>query len=516
MASKRNYSRYFIILQEDEKGYSTDNNKFPTGYAKVERKNDKCKISYYVQNLKKSKDPYYMMLICDRKTDKRLVKLGPINIDDYGRAEVSYEYSVENVANSSIPMENIKGASIVRLDGSTVYGILTGFVSGTKLNDWKSYAVIENKERIEDSKEDQTIENEQSAPVQEEKAEENKKEKVNQEEIIVKREESEKKEENNIFDEYEKNIENSKNINIKENRNSNDEEVLEENKNDDKAKIIEESKVTSVEENKDENENIEVKQEIEANSNLNDSKESRNVEEGHKDSLEEDNLEENEEALKESKDDLKENKDSLEENRDYEKEAESIKESTKELEKSEDVKSERRHDHKKDKEEEEYCKEHKEHKEQYKCEEKADYSTGILSDFFNTLAYGLEEVKGVCPEVGKCKWHKVKYKDLKNITPNMDFNKYTIVYYPMISYYPYIQKYGHYLMGYKCNSTGDVKYLVYAIPGTKAVHDQPFGGSTGFVTWVCRDYGENREDSVGYWLMFYDFKNSRIVVPVKR
>lgn len=485
MASKRNYSRYFIILQEDERGYSTDSNKFPTGYAKVERKNDKCKISYYVQNLKKSKDPYYMMLICDRKTDKRLLKLGPINIDDYGRAEVSYEYSVENVANSSIPMENIKGASIVRLDGSTVYGILTGFVSGAKLDDWKSYAVIENKERIEESKENQAIENEQSAPVQKDKAEENKQEKVNQEKVIVKREDSEKKEENNIFDEYEKNIENSKNINIEENRNSNVEEVPKENKDDDKEKGIEESKITSAEENEDEN--VEVEQEIEVNSNLNDSKERRNWEE--------------------------ENKDSLEENRDDESEAENVKDNTNEVEESEDVKLQKRKDHKKEKEKEEHCDEHKEH---YKCEDKADYSSGALSGFFKKLAYGLEEVSGICPEVGKCKWHKVKYKDLKNITPNMDFNKYTIVYYPMISYYPYIKKHGHYLMGYKCDSSGNVKYLVYAIPGTKAIHDQPFGGSTGFVTWVCKDYGENREDSVGYWLMFYDFKNSRIVVPVKR
>jgi hypothetical protein len=67
VAAKRSYSRYFIISQEDEKGYSTDSNKFPTGYAKVERKNDKCRVSYYVQNLKRTKDSYYMMLICDRK-----------------------------------------------------------------------------------------------------------------------------------------------------------------------------------------------------------------------------------------------------------------------------------------------------------------------------------------------------------------------------------------------------------------------------------------------------------------
>ena len=35
----------------------------------------------------------------------------------------------------------------------------------------------------------------------------------------------------------------------------------------------------------------------------------------------------------------------------------------------------------------------------------------------------------------------------------------------MLNYYPYISKAGHFLLGYKCNRNGEMKYIVYAIPG---------------------------------------------------
>lgn len=44
LANKKSYSRYFIILQEDEKGHSISPEKQSSGYAKIEMKNDKCKV----------------------------------------------------------------------------------------------------------------------------------------------------------------------------------------------------------------------------------------------------------------------------------------------------------------------------------------------------------------------------------------------------------------------------------------------------------------------------------------
>ena len=84
MAPKKNYSRYFIILQEDEKGFSLDTEKSPSGYVKLEKKNNKCKISYYAQNLSMEKQPYHLILVCNKK-DVKIVpdpsRMRPIDVD---------------------------------------------------------------------------------------------------------------------------------------------------------------------------------------------------------------------------------------------------------------------------------------------------------------------------------------------------------------------------------------------------------------------------------------------------
>ena len=41
-----------------------------------------------------------------------------------------------------------------------------------------------------------------------------------------------------------------------------------------------------------------------------------------------------------------------------------------------------------------------------------------------------------------------------------NYNKYTLAYYPMLNYYPYIKKYGFFMIGYKCDSKGNLKHLM--------------------------------------------------------
>ena len=91
-----------------------------------------------------------------------------------------------------------------------------------------------------------------------------------------------------------------------------------------------------------------------------------------------------------------------------------------------------------------------------------------------------------------------------------NYNKYTIAYFPMINNYPYIKKYGHFILGYKCDEKGNLKHIVYGVPGKKSIDEQPYGGKTGFVTWMKSD-----DNGIGYWLMFYDYKTSTIVVPME-
>ena len=75
-----------------------------------------------------------------------------------------------------------------------------------------------------------------------------------------------------------------------------------------------------------------------------------------------------------------------------------------------------------------------------------------MGDFFKTVAQGFEEVPDFSKEIKWCKWYKVPVNSLENMYDFSDYNKYTIAYYPMICYYPYIKNYKSFMLGYKCDS----------------------------------------------------------------
>lgn len=416
MAQKKNYSRYFIILQEDEKGYATSTDKLPSGYLKLENKNDKCKVSYYVQNLKKEPAPYYMILICNKKEVKKIIRIGELNIDDYGRADVTYEYPIDSIGGSKISMDKISGAAIVKFLDSNIISVMSGFAS-TDIPQWKGFEMIDNSPR-------------------------------------VKKEEKPADANNSIFDEYEKSIEEVKTAN-----------------NEDKSGMEQVNKVI----NESETHEDELKQD-----------DSNNQERDNKDNNSEDkdlnlNAEKAEEIKAERKD---EKKVEIETEKEPEKEAEK-----ENITYADDDSLENRNTGK--------------------------YPLGAVGEFFRGISQGLEEIKELSPEIKKCTWYKVNIKSINDMYNCADYNKYTVLYYPMISYYPYIKQYGHYIIGYKFNNEGKMKYLVYGVPGKKSRQEQPYGGKSGFVTWIPLKRGEEDEDSMGYWLMFYDFRNSTIIIPVK-
>jgi len=378
---KKNYSRYFIILQEDEKGYSLESEKIPSGYAKLEMKNSKCKISYYVQNLRKEKQPYYMILICGKKDVNKIIKVGKLNIDDHGRVDIFHEYDMDNIADTGISAEKIIGAAIVKFLDANVISIMSGFSTTDKPIEWKNYKIADyNKEKKETRSDDVT----------------------------------------NEFDEYEQSIE------------------LIKVKTDEKTEHIEVR----------ENEEVNTEQKVTSN------------------------------GLVEER----------------------------EVNKSEDVSDVNR-----DKKHHEEEKKH-ESKDKETDNFKGDYPKGVMGNFFKTVAQDFDEVKDFSKEIKWCKWYKVPVHNLENMYDLRDYNKYTIAYYPMISYYPYIMNHKSFMLGYKCDSSGKMKYIVYGIPGSRSKAHQPYGGKTGFVTWIS----EKENDEMGHWLMFYDFKNSTIVVPLKK
>ena len=173
---------------------------------------------------------------------------------------------------------------------------------------------------------------------------------------------------------------------------------------------------------------------------------------------------------------------------------------------------------------------HKEKNDDHQCKKYIDYNEyenrieevkeldpynfnmrGCIGEFFGTVAKDFEPITNKFKDIKFCKWYKVNVDSLEDMMDTSDYNKYTIAYYPMINYYPYFKVKGYFLLGYKCDESGELKYIVYGISGSKDITDQPYAGKTGFVTWM--ESGDNDED--GFWLMFYDYKNSTVVVPTK-
>lgn len=384
MAQKKNYSRYFIILEEDEKGYSLGVDKSASGYVKLENKNGKCKISYYVQNIKKQSSPYYMVLICNKKGSKDIIKIGEMNIDEYGRADICYEYPVDNIGNCGINADKISGAAIVKFLDSNIISVMSGF-STTDIPAWKSFSIIESKER---------------------KKEDIKEEKTNK----------------TIFDKYEETIEE---IKIKDSNNTNKDA---------------DNKVKSVQEHKEKGKDI---------------KESNEKDLGSEDRKKGKDIKESDEK------DLGKTKKPIEKN-------------------------------------------------EYKKRNKENTPIGLEGKYFRSLVEDLDSVDNITDEIKNCIWYKIDAKDEDDMRNTCNYDKFMVLYNPMLGYYSYIKKHGHYILGYKCDSSGNMKYLVYGIPGDKTREDQPLKGKSGFVTWI-----ENKENNLGYWLMFYDYKTNNILIPVK-
>ena len=390
MASNNRLYRNFVILQEDERGYSNSSDKSLSGYSKIEAKGDKCKISFYAQNLKKDNDNYYMMLICCKKDIKQIINLGPIEVSDTGKAEVTKEYNVSNIGGLDIQFDKISGTAIAKFkDGIPVF-VMCGFLNGQQpTENWKNYTIVKAKEI--------------KIRATEKVAEKEHKKEPRKPEIKVK-----ESKEKSIGD-----------------------------------TVIEEAKVTVVEE---------VKEDIT----------SEEIERS------EEKLIDNDEG-KVTKEEYYKRENLRGKFEDYEDEIEDSKE----------------------------------------FNPTTGKIRGSIGEYFETIVDGFDRDYDSIDELKYTKWYKIPVHDLHEMCNMSDYNKYTLAYYPMLNYYPYIKKHGYFMIGYKCDSQGNLKHIIYAIPGKKDKDEQPYDGRTGFVTWV----NLNGKDNEGCWLMFYDFKNSTVVVP---
>ena len=400
MAINNKLYRNFIILQEDERGYSNGTDKTLSGYSKIESKANKCKVSFYAQNLKKDTDDYHMILICSKKDCKQIIDLGKIIISDSGKAEMTKEYDTSNIGGLGISFDKVSGAALAKMkDGIPIY-VMCGFLNSEQPSDnWKNYKVIksnEHKQTTTDKK--------------------------------PKKDDDKDKDEKKSSKKTEKKIDKCEDICEHKKRDNIDEKPIEVLSNNDE-KFAEGSP--------------------------NDEVESNITKETYK-------VEENPYTYKEN---LRGKFD------EYEEKIESINQFDPDVS---DIR-------------------------------------GSICEYFESVADGFQRCKNKYKDVKYTKWYKIPINDLYEMCNMSNYNKYTLAYYPMINYYPYIKKHGYFMLGYKCDSEGNLKYIVYGVPGKKDKDEQPYDGKTGFVTWVS----DKDSDEVGCWLMFYDYKNSTVVVPMQ-
>ena len=406
MTHKKTYSRVFIILQEMKKNLGISADKIPNGYVKLEIKNTKCKICFYVQNLKPIAEDYKMLLLSGDKNDGKAIDLGKAKIDSNGKCEINIEKSMDNLSSYDISIDKVIGAAIAKVDGNNIDGIMCGFSIKDIPEDWTKYKLVKEQKEYtsqEQAKETKVIEKPKE---------------------IKKVEEQECKVENKVEPCEDRKHEK------KEESYSTDDIV---NPQNDLQEVKEEE---TAEENGSKGENTQSGGTTSNNENTNSMK-SNDI-----------NFDAYEGTIKEN------------------------------LGKS--------------------------------------FFRGASGEFFEYLVSGLEEVEYIMPEIKKCKWYKIRVKTLDDLYYITDYRKYSMIYYPMVNNYPYICKYGHYLFGYKLDENDNLKYMLYAVPGTKHPYDQPYGGKTGYVMWLPMEKGKEGDKDPGYWIMFYDFKDATVCVPAKK
>ncbi|MGG7059537.1 hypothetical protein ACQPUY_12160 [Clostridium nigeriense] len=452
--------RNFIILQEDERGYSNSSDKTLSGYSKVEAKGNVCKISFYAQNLRNDEEDYCILAICNKKDTKKIINLGKIHVSDGGKAEVTKEYPLDNIAGLGISYDKISGAAIGKMKNSIPIIVMCGFINGEQPSDsWKNYKVVKS---AHDKAKDKMgyVKKEDKKKKDKHRSEEIKEVELAEEEIheIVEREIEEKvnEEEPRVEEEIYEEIEDE---NSEREIEVNDEEVR-----GDESEIL------------DESEDLEEvnKEDIEVNED-----ETRNQ---YEEEVEEEVVDENNPFIINDynnnpfSSNINDNLYGVEElNRGY------IKNKFDEYEE--------------------------------KLEEKTSEFKirGSVGEYFEGLVNGFEHCRNKYDEIKFCKWYKIPVNDLHEMCNMSNYNRYAVAYYPMLNYYPYIRKHRNFMLGYKCDKDGNLRYIVYGIPGMKDKDDQPYEGKTGFVTWVS----DESRDGMGCWLMFYDFKNSTVVVPMQ-
>ena len=156
------YNRYFINLYQQDT-YCTVSPKEAMGRCRIETKADKGKIYIWVQNLKK--DTYDVYLINASENECKSINIGQLSSNSHGYGEINFNFTVDNILDTNIPIEKINVVAITPQNKKTIVA-LDGY-KNSKIKwrdlfamDDKNFAADEKENEIEEPKANESIQNE--------------------------------------------------------------------------------------------------------------------------------------------------------------------------------------------------------------------------------------------------------------------------------------------------------------------------------------------------------------------
>ena len=109
------YKRYFIMLNEEEKGYEITGGKQPTGYVGIELKKNKIRIKGFIQNIKTdAKSDYRLFLLASGDSD--IAEIGRLRSEN-GKGEITRELDFEGKT-----MADYSSAIVMAGDSVVLFG----------------------------------------------------------------------------------------------------------------------------------------------------------------------------------------------------------------------------------------------------------------------------------------------------------------------------------------------------------------------------------------------------------
>lgn len=144
-----------------------------------------------------------------------------------------------------------------------------------------------------------------------------------------------------------------------------------------------------------------------------------------------------------------------------------------------------------------------------------NYSEQIINYTLDILKI-FKEIKPFKIEDDTYRWWQIDYDNMNNHRGFLPYYSYILD--PPASHsnksrytscQKQIQKYNRYLFGVAENK-GKITHYIYGIPGRYEKSEHPYGGSTGFVTWL----EDKSRTGSGYWLSYIDAYTGNVVRPL--